>query len=105
MIEEDRASTISYQSMVEDPNSSPQGFILNELDGRHFYPIHVPNPLYGKWDHESRSILAKYIQYNADYMYVTGTAGWGYSQHTIPVYIGRQTRFYSPMTPAKWQEF
>ena len=91
--------------MVEDPNSAPQGFILNELDGQYFYPIHVPNPLYGKWDHKSHSILAKYIQYNADYTYVTGTAGQGYSQHTIPVYISRQTSFYTPMTPAKWQEF
>ena len=45
-IEEDRASTIDYQSVVEDPDSAPQGFILNELDGQHFYPIHIPNPLY-----------------------------------------------------------
>ena len=104
-IEEDTISSINYQSVVEDPDSAPQGFILNELDGRHFYPVHVPNPCYGKWDQEPRSTLAKYIQYNADYTYVTGTAGRGYSQHTIPVYIGRQTRFYTNMTPAKWWEF
>ena len=64
-----------------------------------------PKPPLQEWDHESRSILAKYIQYNADYTYVTGTAGRGYSKHTIPAYIGRQTRFYIPMTPARWQEF
>ena len=104
-IEEDADSSINYQSVVEDPDSAPQGFILNELDGHHFYPIHIPNPLYGKWDKEPRSILAKYIQYNADYMYVTGTAGRGYSQHSIPVYIGRQTRFYTTMTAARWREF
>ena len=104
-IEEDRASSIDYQSVVEDPDSAPQGFILNELDGQHFYPIHVPKPRYEKWDHENHSILTRYIQYNTDYTYVTGTAGRGYTQHTIPVYIGRQTRFYTSMTPAKWQEF
>src|ERR1700744_1637120 len=52
-IEEDEISSIDYQSVVEDPNSAPAGFILNELEGRHFYPVHVPNPMYGKWDHES----------------------------------------------------
>ena len=104
-IEEDTFSSIDYQSVVEDPDAAPQGFILNELDGRHFYPIHVPNPNYGKWDKEPRSILAKYIQYNADYTYVTGTAGRGYPKHSIPVYIGRQTRFYTTMTAARWREF
>ena len=58
-IEEDAISSINYKSVVEDPDSAPQGFILNELDSRHFYPIHVPNPLYEKWDKEPRSILAK----------------------------------------------
>ena len=74
-IKEDGISNIDYKSVVEDPDSAPSGFILNELEGRHFYPIHVPNPLYGKWDHENRTKVAKYIQYNADYTYVTGTEG------------------------------
>ena len=104
-INEDEISSTDYRSVVEDPDSAPPGFILNELDSHHFYPIHVPNPHYGKWDEEPRSILTKYIQYNADYTYVTGTAGWGYPQHTIPVYIGRQTRFYTTMTAARWREF
>ena len=104
-IEEDTISSIDYQSVVEDPDAAPQGFILNELDGRHFYPIHVPNPNYGKWDQEPRSTLARYIQYNANYTYVTGTAGQGYPQHSIPVYIGRQTMFYTTMTAAQWGEF
>ena len=104
-IEEDALSSIDYQSVVEDPDSAPAGFIHNELEGRHFYPIHIPNPMYGKWDHENRTKVAKYIQYNADYTYVTGTEGQGHSQHTIPVYISRQTRFYTPMTAAKWREF
>ena len=74
-IEEDALSSIDYRSVVEDPDSAPPGFIQNELEGRHFYPIHVPNPMYGKWDHENRTKVAKYIQYNADYTYVTGTEG------------------------------
>ena len=104
-IDEDALSSIEYKSVVEDPDSAPSGFIHNELESRHFYPIHVPNPMYGKWDHENRTKVAKYIQYNADYTYVTGTEGRGHSQHTIPVYISRQTRFYAPMTTAKWREF
>ena len=91
-IEEDELSSIDYRSVVEDPDSAPAGFINNELEGRHFYPIHVPNPQYGKWDHENRTQVAKYIQYNADYTYVTGTNGRGYPKHTIPVYISRQDR-------------
>ena len=104
-IEEDALSSIDYRSVVEDLDSAPSGFIHNELESRHFYPIHVPNPMYEKWDHENRTKIAKYIQYNADYTYVTGTEGRGHSQHTIPVYISRQTRLYTPMTAARWREF
>ena len=66
-IEEDTVSSIDYKSVVEDPDAPPAGFIHNELEGRHFYPIHVPNPRFGKWDYENRTKIAKYIQYNADY--------------------------------------
>ena len=104
-IAEDEESSIDYRSVVEDPDAAPAGFIHNELEGRHFYPIHVPNPRYGKWDYENRTKIAKYIQYNADYTYVTGTDGRGYSQHTIPVYISRHSHHYTPMTTAKWREF
>ena len=104
-IEEDAISSIDYRSVVEDPDTPPSGFIHNELESRHFYPIHVPNPKYSKWDNEPRSVLARYIKYNADYTNVTGTAGRGYSQHTIPVYIGRHSTFYTAMTEAKWREF
>ena len=60
---EDDISSIDYQSVVEDPDAPPAGFIHNELEGRHFYPIHVPNPKYGKWDCEGRTKVAKYICY------------------------------------------
>ena len=104
-IEEDKLSSIDYESVVEDPDSAPAGFINNELDSRHFYPIHVPNPQYGKWDHENRTQLAKYIQYNADYTYVTGTNGRGYSRHTIPVYISRQMLRYCRNVRPTWVKF
>ena len=104
-IDEDKLSSIDYQSVVEDPDSAPAGFVHNELEGHHYYPVYVPNPMYGKWDHENRTKVTKYIQYNADYTYVTGTEGRGHPQHTIPVYISRQTRHYTPMTATKWQEF
>ena len=74
-IDEDKLSSIDYQSVVEDPDSAPAGFMHNELEGRHYYPVHVPNPMYGKWDHENRTKVAKYIQYNTNYTYVTGTEG------------------------------
>ena len=103
-IAEDEVSSIDYQSVVEDPDAPPTGFIHNELEGCHFYPIHVPNPKYGKWDYENCTRIAKYIQYNTDYTYVTGTDGRGYSQHTIPVYISRHSHHYTPMTATKWRE-
>ena len=40
-IEEDQLSSIDYKSVVEDPDAAPAGFVHNELEGRHFYPIHV----------------------------------------------------------------
>jgi hypothetical protein len=60
--------------------------------------------MYGNWDEQDRTKVAKYIQYKSDYTYVTGTEGQGYSHCTVPVYIGRQTHHYAPMTSSKWQE-
>jgi hypothetical protein len=61
--------------------------------------------MYGNWDEQDYTKVARYIQYKSDYTYVTGTEGQGYSQRTIPVYIGRQTHHYTPMTASKWREF
>jgi hypothetical protein len=47
--------------------------------------------MYGNWDEQDRTKVARYIQYQTDYTYVTGTDSQGYSRRTIPVYIGRQT--------------
>lgn len=97
--EEDKESTIDYERQAEqdDPDGPPFGFIFNDPDSCHYYPIHVPNPLHTK--------VAKYIQYHTNYMYVTGTEGQGHPQHTIPVLIGRKAHHYTPMTTAKWSEF
>jgi hypothetical protein len=106
-IEEDVLSLVNYEREADqgNPDDPPAGFIVNDPDSRHYYPVYVPNPMYGNWDEQDRTKVARYIQYKPDYMYVTGTEGQGYSQCTILVYIGRQTHHYAPMTASKWQEF
>jgi hypothetical protein len=106
-IEEDALSSVNYERVAKqgNPDDPPAGFIVNDPDSRHYYPMYIPNPMYGNWDEQDHTKVARYIQYKSDYTYVTGTEGQGYSQRTIPVYIGRQTRHYSPMTASKWWEF
>jgi hypothetical protein len=106
-IEEDALSSVNYERVAKqgNPDDPPAGFIVNDPDSRHYYPMYIPNPMYRNWDEQDHTKVARYIQYKSDYTYVTGTEGQGYSQHTIPVYIGRQTRHYSPMTASKWREF
>ena len=100
------SSAINYdQPQYDDKDDAPVGFIPNDPTSRHYYPIYVPNPLFGKWDEQDRTKVAKYIQYNVDYTYVTGTEGRGYTQRTTPVYIGRRANTRSPMTKAKWEDF
>jgi hypothetical protein len=97
---EDTFSSVDYNRETEqgNPDDPPAGFIVNDPDSCHYYPVYVPNPMYG-------TKVAWYIQYQTDYTYVTGTDGQGYSCCTIPVYIGRQTNCYAPMTSSKWREF
>jgi hypothetical protein len=104
---EDTLSSVNYDREAEqgNPDDPPAGFIVNDPDSRHYYPVYVPNPMYRNWDEQDRTKVARYIQYQTDYTYVTGTDGQGYSRRTIPVYIGRQTNRYAPMTSSKWREF
>jgi hypothetical protein len=95
----------NQEAKTGNPDDPPAGFIVNDPDSHHYYPVYVPNPMYGNWDEQDCTKVARYIQHKSDYTYVTGTEGQGYSQHTIPIYIGRQTRHYSPMTASKWREF
>jgi hypothetical protein len=100
-IKEDVLSLINYKQEAEtgNPDDPPAGFIVNDPDSRHYYPM------YRSWDKQDHTKVARYIQYKSNYTYVTGTEGQGYSQCTIPVYIGRQTCHYAPMTASKWREF
>jgi hypothetical protein len=104
---EDTFSLVNYSQEAEqgNPDGPPAGFIVNDPDSCHYYPVYVPNPMYGNWDKQDCTKVAQYIQYQTDYTYVTGTDSQGYSCHTIPVYIGRQTNQYAPMTSSKWREF
>jgi hypothetical protein len=106
-IEEDVLSSVNYEQEAKqgNPDDPPSGFIVNDPDSHHYYPVYIPNPMYGNWDKQDRTKVAQYIQYHPDYMYVTGTEGQGYSRCTIPIYIGRQTSRYTPMTSSKWKEF
>jgi hypothetical protein len=104
---EDTFSLVNYNREAEqgNPNDPPAGFIVNDPDSHHYYPVYIPNPMYGNWDEQDCTKVAQYIQYQTNYTYVTGTDGQGYSRRTIPVYIGRQTNQYTPMTSSKWREF
>jgi hypothetical protein len=105
-IEDNTFSSVNYKREVEQGNldDPPAGFIVNDPDSCHYYPVYVPNPMYGSWDERDCTKVAKYIQYKSYYTYVTGTEGQGHSRHTVPIYISRQTRHYAPMTTSKWQE-
>jgi hypothetical protein len=105
-IEDNAFSSVNYKREAEqgNPDDPPAGFIVNDPDSHHYYPVYVPNPMYGSWDEQDHTKVAKYIQYKSDYTYVTGTEGQGHSRRTVPIYIGRQTRHYAPMTTSKWRE-
>ena len=84
-------STIDFNRVAEtadDGDNAPVGFIVNDPESRHYHPVYVPNPRYGKWDEEEPMVVAKYIQYSPEYLFVTGCNGKAYPERTIPVYIG-----------------
>ena len=66
--------------------------------------VYVPNPQYGKWDEEEPMVVAKYIRYSPEYLFVTGCNGKAYPEKTIPVYIGRKSNHYHRMNPTMWKE-
>ena len=88
---DDVYSTINFNRVAEaadDGDDAPVGYIGNDPESRHYYPVYVPNPWYGKWDEEEPMVVAKYIWYSTDYLFVTGCNGKAYPERTIPVYIG-----------------
>ena len=60
--------------------------------------------MYGKWDAEEPMVVAKFVQYSADYMHVTGCNGKAYPRKTIPVYVGRRATNYGKVTAEQWRE-
>jgi hypothetical protein len=108
MEQDDDAATsvIEYGSVAtpEPTSDTPTGFVPNNIDGRHFYPIYVKNPKYSKWDLEPKMVVTEYIRYSIDYTEVTGTMGQGHKQRTTPVQVGRRACYYAAMTTAMWRD-
>ena len=89
---------------ADDGDDAPVGFIINDPESRHYYPVYIPNPQYGKWDEEEPMVMAKYIWFSPEYLFVTGCNGKAYPERTIPVYIGRKSNHYCRMNPTMWNE-
>ena len=82
----------------DDGDDAPVSFIINDPESRHYYPVYVPNPQYGKWDEEELMVVARYICYSPDYLSVTGCNGKAYPEKTIP-------NGYRRMNPTMWGVF
>ena len=101
-------STINFNRVAEtadDGDDAPVGFVVNDPESCHYYPVYIPNPRYGKWDKEEPRVVAKYIRYSPEYLFVTGCNGKAYLERTIPVYIGRKSNYHHHMNPTMWKEF
>ena len=100
-------SSIDFNRVADkanDGDDAPVGFVINDPESRHYYPVYVPNPQYGQWDEEEPMVVAKYIWYSPEYLFVTGCNGKAYPEKTIPVYIGRMSNHYHRMNPTMWKE-
>ena len=100
-------STIDFNRVAEtadDGDDTPVGYIGNDPESRHYYPVYVPNLWYRKWDEEEPMVVAKYIRYSPDYLFVTGCNSKAYLERTIPIYIGRKSNHYRRMNPMMWKE-
>jgi hypothetical protein len=105
-VDDTATSVIEYLS-VADPTPTEEalvGFVPNNRDGRHFYPIYVCNPKFGKWDLEPKMVIASYIKYALDYTTVTGSMGQGHEERMLPVQVGRRVQYYAAMTTAMWRD-
>ena len=108
MIEEEleSISAIDYSSRVDkaEEDVALVGYVFNDPQCRHFYPIYIKNPKFGETCTEPCIAMAKYIKYTVNYTYVKGTMGIGHAVCTNPVTVGRRARFYTRMTEANWRE-
>jgi hypothetical protein len=105
-VDDTAMSVIEYLSVANPtPNEEvPVGFVPNNRDGRHFYPIYVCNPKFGQWNLEPKMVIASYIKYALNYTTVTGSMGQGHKEHTLPVQVGCRAQYYAAMMTAMWRD-
>ena len=97
-------SMVDYsQEVEENPYLPLAGFIPNDHDGRHFYPVFIKDSHCDLAAGGSCTMMAPFIQYLPDFTKVTGMEGVGFKCHTVPVYIGRRSRVAQKMMTKKWR--
>ena len=94
IMDNDNDSVVDYnQSVVtEDEDSAPPGYLINDPQSRHFYPVYLSNPDYSNssGNTKPRMVLAKYIKYSTDYRYAYGMLKKDREVRDTPVQIGRR---------------
>ena len=105
-MDNDNDSVVNYDRSVisEDEDSAPPGYLLNDPQSRHFYPVYLSNPAYSNGNKEPRMVLAKYIKYSTDYRYAYGMMKKGGEVRDLPVQIGRRAWHYTRMMEANWRD-
>src|ERR1700761_6719743 len=102
----DDDSVVDYTepSIQEEDDTAPPGYLLNDPQSRHFYPIYLTNPQFGTTREEPQMILAKYIKYSTNYHYTYSMLKKGGEVCNIPIKVGRRTRHYTRMTENNWHD-
>ena len=102
MIEEESesVSAIDYSTRVKEAKEDvvPVGYVFNDPQSGHFYPVYIENPKFGETRMEPRITMTKYVKYAVNYTYVKGTMRIGHEVRTVPVTVGRRAHFYARMT-------
>ena len=102
MIEEESesVSAIDYSTRVKEAKEDvvPVGYVFNDPQSGHFYPVYIENPKFGETRMEPHITMTKYVKYAVNYTYVKGTMGIGREVRTVPVTVGRRAHFYARMT-------
>jgi hypothetical protein len=104
--EDEEESVVNYDRAEEQLTelTAPVGYIPNTPDSKHFYPIYVTTKKYREEGTGPRIVIAPFIKYNPDYIYVFGTEGEGCEICNVPVQVGRRAQQYERMTRAKWRD-
>jgi hypothetical protein len=104
--EDEEESAVNYDRAEEQLTelTAPVGYIPNTPHSKHFYPIYVTTKKYREEGTGPRIVIAPFIKYNPNYMYVFGTEGEGCEIRNVPVQVGRRAQHYERMTGAKWRD-